>query len=292
MKSIANELANFVGAIPAPPASTLEVGPLTIRFYGMMIAFGVFAAVTIASRRWEARGGSGNEISAIAFWAVAAGLIGARAYHAITDMHRYRDAWLDAFKFWTPGLGIPGGLLAGVSVGVLVARKKGIRDINGLLAAVIPGIPVAQAVGRLGNWFNQEVFGRPSELPWALRVDPQYRPEQYSASETFHPAFLYEGLANLCLAAILILLDSKRWLKPGQMVPAWILGYGVVRFLVESLRIDPATQLAGIRVNHWVSGVAVIIGIGWLLAVELVARRSGAEPDSEKADPELEPETI
>jgi len=256
---------NVLAAIPAPPSSTLELGPLTIRFYGLMIAFGVIAAVTIAARRWEARGGHPDDISSIAIWAVPAGLVGARLYHVITDNQRYRDAWLEAVKIWRPGLGIPGGLLLGVSAGVWVAHKRGIRDINGLLAAAIPAIPVAQAIGRLGNWFNQEIFGPPSDLPWALRVDPEFRPAQYAENETFHPAFLYEGLFNLCLAAVLIFLDARRWLKPGQMVPTWIFGYGVGRFLVEAIRTDAATEIFGIRVNHWISGTAVVVGIIWFV---------------------------
>jgi len=292
MNSIIAEVAISLGAIPAPPGSTIEIGPLTIRFYGMMIAFGVFAGVTIASRRWEARGGAGVDISSVAFWAVGAGLLGARAYHVITDIHRYRDSWLDAFKFWTPGLGIPGGLLAGVVVGILAARKKGITDINAFLAATIPGVPIAQAVGRLGNWFNQEVYGSPTNLPWALKVDPGYRPSQHLDNDTFHPTFLYEGLCNVALAVTLIWLDARRWLKPGQMVPAWIVGYGVIRFIVEGIRIDAATELAGIRVNHWVSGTAVVIGTMWFMIVELKARRSPSETETEaETETEIEIET-
>jgi len=138
--------------------------------------------------------------------------------------------------------------------------------VTGLLDSVIPGIPVAQAIGRLGNWFNQEIYGRPSDLPWAVEIDnPSAEFEGFS---TFHPTFLYEGLLNLCIAASLIFADRQKWLKPGAILPLWMLLYGVARFIIEGMRTDEASLILGIRVNHWVSGIAVVVGGIWFLILQ------------------------
>jgi len=271
--------ADIIASIPSPSSNALEVGPLTFRYYGLMIALGVLAAVEIASRRWEARGGERDDIIDLAKWAVPAGLIGARLYHVITDWKRFQGRWFDAFKIWEGGLGIPGGLLLGVGVGVWYAKRRG-WNITELADAVIPGIPVAQAIGRLGNWFNQEIFGKPSDLPWAVEIDERFRPSEYADSPTFHPTFLYEGLLNLTIAWFLIFADKKKWLKPGQILPLWIMLYGVARFIVEGMRIDEASLIAGVRVNHWVSGAAIVIGAVWFVIIGRRAdRRATAEVD-------------
>lgn len=264
-------LSNVVASIPSPSSNAFELGPLTFRYYGLMIALGVLAAVEIARRRWEARGGDGDDIMEIAKWAVPAGLVGTRIYHVMTDWKRYQGRWLDAFKIWEGGLGIPGGLVVGVAVGVWVARSRG-WSVNGLLDASIPGIPVAQAIGRLGNWFNQEIYGRPTDLPWAVEIDNPS--SEFEGFSTFHPTFLYEGLLNLFIAGSLIFADKQKWLKPGAILPLWIAMYGVARFIIEGMRTDEASLIAGIRVNHWVSGAAVLIGGVWFLAVQ---RRAAVE---------------
>lgn len=255
------QLGMLFGSIPSPSSNSLSLGPLTFSAYGLMIAFGVVAAVEISRRRWEALGNNGEDIADLALRGVPAGLIGARLYHVATDWKSYQGRWLDAFKIWEGGLGIPGGLLLGVGVGIWYASSRG-WDLPRLIDAVIPSIPVAQAIGRLGNWFNQEVFGTPSTLPWALEIDPENRGD-YPNDATFHPTFLYEGLFNLALAFALIHIDRRKILKPGQLLPLWIAGYGFGRFLVESVRSDFASQIFGIRVNHWVSALAVVIGLLW-----------------------------
>ncbi len=273
--------AQIVASIPSPPSNGFELGPLTFRYYGLMIALGVLAAVQMGVRRWEARGGDGDDILEIAKWAVPAGLIGARLYHVITDWKRFQGRWFDVVKVWEGGLGIPGGLVLGVAVGAWVAKRNG-WSIPDLLDATIPGIPVAQAIGRLGNWFNQEIFGKPSDLPWAVEIDERYRPAEFADSPAFQPTFLYEGLLNLAIAATLIFVEKRKWLKPWQILPLWIAMYGVARFIVEGLRIDEASLIAGIRVNHWVSGAAVLIGVVWF--VLLGRRETPAEDDQPLAD--------
>ena len=254
----------LLGSIPSPGSSSISLGPLELRAYGLAIAVGVIVAVTIAQRRWAARGGDPADISGIATWAVLAGLIGARAYHVITDYQRFQGRWLHAFAVWEGGLGIPGGLLAGVTVGVLVARRRGLPATR-LLDVVAPAIPVAQALGRLGNWFNQEVFGRPTDLPWGLEIDPDRRPAGYEEFATFHPTFLYEALWNLALAGALVLYERRRpGGRPGRLFALYVGGYGLGRLWVEMLRSDEASLIAGVRVNIWVSLATVAAAATWL----------------------------
>jgi prolipoprotein diacylglyceryl transferase len=196
-------------------------------------------------------------VSWLATWSVIGGLVGARMYHVLTDYHRFQGRWLDVLKVWEGGLGIPGGLLAGVVTGVILARRRGLPAAQ-LLDVVAPAIPIAQAIGRLGNWFNQELFGRPTDLPWGLRIDPQHRPDGYTQYATFHPTFLYEALWNLALAGFLVLYERRHPDgRPGRLFAMYVLGYGLGRLWVEALRIDDATRIAGVRVNIWVSLIAI-----------------------------------
>ena len=254
----------LLASIPSPGSKALEIGPLSLRAYGLMIALGVLAAVELGRRRFVAKGLDPDEVSAIALWAVPAGLVGARLYHVITDWKRFQGDWWSAFAVWKGGLGVPGGILLGTLVGVWVARRRGL-DLGLAADALAPAIPLAQAIGRLGNWFNQEVFGRPTTLPWGLEIDPQYRPARYADAATFHPTFLYEALWNLALMALLIWLDRRGLVRKGRLFAVYVLGYGVGRFWVEALRADEASLIFGIRVNLWVSAVLVLGGLTWLL---------------------------
>ena len=256
--------------IPSP--SSNHWGPF--HFYGLMIALGVFAAVEIASRRWRARGGDPDDMWAIAIWAVPAGLIGARIYHLITDWKTYIPNNLGGMiKIWDGGLGIPGGIIAGVGVGLYVAHRRGMRLSPGL-DSVAPGMAVAQAIGRWGNWFNQELFGRPTTLPWGLRIDEAHRPVQYLHYATFQPTFLYESLWNLALAGALILIDRRRVVRPGRIFALYIGGYAFGRFFVELMRSDHASQIFGIRVNVWVAGIT-FVGVAIFLLLKGLKRRPG-----------------
>ena len=254
-----------VASIPSPPDNQIGIGPLQLRAYGLAIAIGVLLAIGIARRRWAARGGDEEVIADLAKWAVPAGLIGARLYHVATDWHRFEDRPWEALFIWQGGLGIPGALLAGVLVGAFVARRRG-WPVPELLDVVAPAIPVAQAVGRLGNWFNQELYGRPTDLPWGLEIDRDHRPPEYLVFETFHPTFLYEALWNLGLAALLVAAGLYLRLRPGQLFVGYVLGYAIGRLWVEALRIDEATTIAGLRVNTVVSAITIVVALAVLVA--------------------------
>ncbi|CAN5708124.1 hypothetical protein BH10ACT1_BH10ACT1_39600 [soil metagenome] len=254
-------LAALLASIPSP--SFNHVGPF--RLYGLCIALGVIAAVTISSKRWEERGGNPDDIGSIAIWAVPAGVIGARIYHVATDWKTYDGHWVNALKITQGGLGIPGGIFLGVVVGLLVVRARKLPKLE-LLDVVAPALPVAQAIGRLGNWFNQEVYGRPTKLPWGLEIDPAVSREaaNYPAGTLFHPTFLYEGLWNIGLALLLVWLDKRKKLRPGELFALYVLGYGIGRLWVEALRSDGASLILGVRINIWMS---VIIGLFALAAL-------------------------
>ena len=264
----------LLASIPSPSSGRLELGPLSLNAYGLMIALGVVAAVWLFGRRLEARNiGTREDANAIGVWGVVAGVIGARAYHVFTDWHRFEDNWLDVFKVWQGGLGIPGGMLAGVLVGVYVAHRRGI-PIGPGLNAVAPSLPLAQAIGRWGNYFNQELYGRPTDLPWALEIDADHLPTTgtYAPGTTFHPTFLYESLWNIALVGVILWLDRRFKWAGGQLLAVYVLGYGLGRLWVESLRVDEAAQLGPWRWNQWVALALIVGGGAYLLATRGSAR--------------------
>lgn len=255
----------LLSSIPSPSDGVLHVGPIAIHAYGMMIALGVVAAVWLAGRRMENAGvGTRDDMSSIALRAVGAGVIGARLYYIVTDKSqpwKEPSRWL---KIWEGGLGIPGGLLAGVLVGVWAIKRRGL-SVPGVLTAAAPAIPLAQAIGRLGNWWNQELFGRPTTLPWGLEIDDAHLPAGYASGTLFHPTFLYEALWNLALCGVLILIDRRMRLRPGRLLAVYVAGYFTGRFWIEGLRIDPANSGGGWRLNQWVSVFVVAAAVLYLV---------------------------
>lgn len=229
-----------------------------------MIALGVIAAVLVSQKRWTARGGDPDDITAVAMWAVPAGLIGSRVYHVFTDW-RFDEGWAEPFKIWEGGLGIPGGMAAGILTAIWLIRRNS-WDQRSLLDAMVPSLPLAQAIGRLGNWFNQELFGGPSDLPWAVEIDDRYAAAAgYPDADTFHPTFLYESLWNLGLFGFLVWVDRGGKIRRGGLVAVYVVGYAVARIWLETVRIDAATEIGGLRVNIWMSIVGIAVAGGWLL---------------------------
>ena len=270
----------ILSSIPSPSSGSLSIGPLRLNAYGLMIAIGVIVAVRIAGRRAEKFGVATMEaFSSIATWAVPAGIIGGRAYHVITDVQLFRDNWIDAFKIWQGGLGIWGGVFVGVLVGYWRAKVRGL-DAWWILSCAAPAIPVAQAIGRWGNWWNQELFGRPTDLPWALSVSNGTAIKAgYPVGTTFHPTFLYESLACLALAALLLVVERRFSPARGRLIAWYAAGYTIFRFFIEGLRVDSAHSAGGLRLNQWVSLVVFSVAVGWLV---MDARRShgGAKPST------------
>ena len=259
-------LTAVLASIPSPSSGEIKLGPLQLRAYGLMIALGVLAAVWLAGRRLEARGvGTREDMSYVALWAVPAGVIGSRLYHVATDWRRYEGHWLDAFKIWEGGLGIWGGIGLGVVVGIWAGMRRGI-PLQGGLSAITPALPMAWASGRWGNWWNQELFGRPTDLPWALEVSPgKAIAAGYPAGTTFHPTFLYESLWCLFLCGALIWIDKRFKPRGTELFAMYVAGYTFVRFWIERLRVDPATILWGWRINEVVSLVVCGLAILYLI---------------------------
>jgi len=265
----------LVSTLPSPSSGTLELGPVNLNAYGLMIALGVIVAVRITGRRLERAGtGTRDDIASVAMWAVPAGVVGARLYHVATSWDRFADRPGDIIEIWEGGLGIPGGIALGVVVGLWATRRRGL-SAAAMLTAAAPALPVAQAIGRWGNWFNQELFGRPTDLPWALEIDPAHRPAGYEAFTTFHPTFLYESLWMVGVALVLIWADRRFTLGHGRVFALYVALYCAGRLWIEMLRIDSANQILGLRLNVW---TALIVGLGAVAYLVVSARlRPGRE---------------
>jgi prolipoprotein diacylglyceryl transferase len=262
-------------SIPSPSFNSLKLGPLNLNVYGLAIALGVIAGVWLFGRRLEERGvGTSDDASGMAVWAVLGGVIGARLYHVATDWERFSDNYSAIPKIWEGGLGIPGGLALGTAVGFYMAKKRGI-PLSTAATCAAPAVPLAQSIGRWGNYFNQELYGRPTKLPWALEIDADHLVSdpatgaEFALGTTFHPTFLYESLWSLALCGLLLYID-RRW-RPGggALFGLFVAGYGIGRFWVEGLRVDPADEIGPLRLNQWVALAAVAVG----LAVFISRRR-------------------
>ncbi len=329
-------MTRVLGSIPSPSKNVWDLGignfHLPLHVYGLMIAFGVLAAVWLSRRRWAKWGNDPDLVIDLAYWGVPGGLIGARLYHVLTDYNRlYVHNFMGIFKIWDGGLGIPGGIVGGVLAGYWCARRRGASVVD-LLDMVAPAFPLAQAIGRFGNYFNQELYGRPTHLPWGLEIDSVHRPVAYFGFTTFHPTFAYEALWNLGLVGVLLGIDHHRgqgrllspWVvaacyglfavgggldvllvvqrqtglgtaaqvglfvvgavalpllfrvasgvdrrgarRRGDLFIIYVAGYFLGRLWVESLRIDTANTIAGLRLNEWtaiVVGTAALAVLAW-----------------------------
>ena len=271
-------------SIPSPSSSTIEIGPLSIHFYGLTLLVAIAAAVAITGFRWTRRGGDWDLIFRVAVWGVASGIVGARLYHVVTSWNELPDEWWGPFAIWKGGLGVWGGIGLGCLVGAIVAHRSG-ASVAKLADCVAPGLLVAQGIGRFGNWWNQELFGKPTDLPWGLEIDPENRPIDFVDKETFHPTFLYEAL--WCFGAAGLLLLIERWFKgrirPGNLFALYVLIYSIGRLWIETLRIDPSHELGGIRLNVFVAGAAIVLSAAFFVVWQKRWKRgaTGAPPKVE-----------
>ncbi|MEU2605672.1 prolipoprotein diacylglyceryl transferase [Streptomyces albus] len=270
--------------IPSPSASEIHLGPLPLRGYALCIILGVFVAVWLGGRRWVARGGQPGTVADIAVWAVPFGLVGGRLYHVVTDYQLYfgegRDS-VDALRIWDGGLGIWGAIALGALGAWIGCRRRGIA-LPAYADAVAPGIVLAQALGRWGNWFNQELFGRPTDLPWALKIDPAHRPVDTPDVGTYHPTFLYESLWCVGVALLVIWADRRFKLGHGRAFALYVAAYTVGRFWIEYMRVDDAHHVLGMRLNNWTAIVVFLAAVAYIVisAKKRPGREEKVEPDS------------
>ena len=262
------------GFLPSPPTNGFHLGPLFLHAYGLAYVLAVTAAVAITMRRWEAKGGQRDLVYEVALWGFPAGLIGGRLYFLATSWSEVPPHWWGPFAVWDGGLGIWGGILAGTLAGLLVLRRRG-ADISVFMDAAAPALLVAQAIGRIGNYFNQELFGGPTTLPWGLEISPAHRPVGYTQYATFHPTFLYELIWNLLLAGFLVWLGGRRSIRAPGLFALYVAGYSLARIGEELLRVDPAHHIFGLRLNFYVATILFVAGIVWFIRIQ----RGGAKSD-------------
>ncbi len=270
--------AALPAGIPSPSSAVWYLGPIPIRAYALCILTGVFVAVWWSNRRYRARGGRRDLVLDVAIVAVPAGIVGARLYHVVSSPDDYFGPNGDLARIpqtWQGGLGIWGGIAGGVLAGVLLLRHRGLR-VAPLADAVAPTLLVAQAIGRLGNWFNQELYGAPTTLPWGLRIDDAHLPagSTYPPGTLFHPTFLYEALWNLAGAVLLVWIGRRMLARSGVMggrlLWVYLMVYTAGRVWIEMLRIDEAETILGLRLNVWTSIVIFLVGA---IGLALTSRR-------------------
>ena len=263
-----------LASIPAPSVRDIELGPLDIRLYALCLLAGVVVASWLTMRRWAAQGGDPDLVLEVTLWSVLGGLVGGRLYHVITSSEEIGDEWYSPIAIWEGGLGIWGGVFLGVVVGAYVTHRRG-ASVLAMMDAAAPGILIAQGIGRLGNYFNQELFGGPTDLPWGLEVDPSRRPDEYPDNPTFHPTFLYEMLWNFAGAALIIWAGRRFRIRPPGVFCLYVAIYSLGRIFWEQLRVDPSREFLGQRLNFY---VALVLFLGAVAVFVWTQRRRPAEP--------------
>ncbi|MBD0291528.1 MAG: prolipoprotein diacylglyceryl transferase [Thermoleophilia bacterium] len=264
-----------LASIPSPGSGEIEVGPLTLHAYGFTLLVAIVAATALAGVLWTRRGGEWDVVFSAAMWGVAGGIVGARLYHVLTSWSEVPSPkWQGVFEVWEGGLGIWGGIAGGVLMGVWAARRAGVSAFA-LMDVVAPALLLAQAIGRWGNYWNQELFGVPTDRPWGLEIDPENRPERYADSDTFHPLFLYESLWSLLGVLVLLLVWRSRRVRPPGLFCLYVAWYTFGRFFLEFVRTDEAHELLGLRLNNY---VALALFLASLAAFWWSQRRAGPAP--------------
>jgi prolipoprotein diacylglyceryl transferase len=256
-------IAPLPAYLPSPSTNGVSIGPVRLHLYGVMIAAGIAAAVWLSQRRWERIGGRPGTMAALAVWGVPGGLIGARVYSLVTSWGVDTNGhWYRAFAIWQGGLGIWGGVVGGIALGLVGARRHHL-PARPLVDCVAPAFALAQAVGRWGNYFNQELYGRPSKLPWAIKIDNPAAP--YAPHSTFQPTFLYECIWDLAVVGLVIWVERRFRIRRGYLIAAYAAFYTFGRFWTEYLRIDNAHRFLGLRLNDWTSIVVFVVASAVLL---------------------------
>jgi phosphatidylglycerol---prolipoprotein diacylglyceryl transferase len=278
---------SFLASIPSPSSGTIDLGPFTIHMYGLMLLLAIAAAVALTGYRWVKWGGDWDLVFRVAVWGVAAGIVGARLYHDITSWSEVPDEWWGPFAVWQGGLGVWGGILFGCLVGAWIVRRSG-QSVRLFMDAAAPGLLLAQGIGRWGNWFNQELFGKPTDLPWGLEIDPAHQPAGFFEGEgaTYHPTFLYEFAYDVLGVIALLLIDKFFRIKRPGLFALYVAIYTFGRFWEERLRIDPAHEYFGLRLNAYVSIVLFVLSLAFFIWWQFLRRPTGSErPKARKTVP-------
>ena len=267
--------------IPSPSSGVVELGPLPLRGYAFCIILGVFVAVWYGNKRWVARGGKAGTVADVSVWAVPFGLVGGRLYHVITDYQLYFSDgknWVDAFKIWEGGLGIWGAIALGAVGAWIGCRRRGI-PLPAYADAIAPAIVIAQAIGRWGNWFNQELYGKATDVPWALKISEGVNRE----AGTYHPTFLYESLWCVGVALLVVWADRRFTLGHGRAFALYVAAYCVGRAWIEYLRVDEAHEVLGLRLNVWTALVVFVLAVAYIVLSARMrpGREELVEPDRE-----------
>ena len=255
----------LLAAIPSPPTGVYHVGPLTIHMYGLMLLLAIAGALWLTGIRWVRFGGDWDLVYRVTIWGVIGGIVGARLYHVITSWNETsHEGWYWPLAVWKGGLGVWGGILFGVLVGAFIVRRSG-ASVRLFMDAVAPGLLLAQAIGRWGNWWNQELYGKPTDQPWGVKIDFEHRVSGYENSATFQPTFLFEFIYDIVGVGLLLLLDRRFRFRPPALFALYVSYYTAGRFVEELLRIDPAHHFAGLRLNAWVSIVVFCISTAFFV---------------------------
>jgi prolipoprotein diacylglyceryl transferase len=277
----------FLASIPSPHTGTVDVGPFSIHLYGVMLLLAIAGAVALTGYRWVKWGGDWDLVFRVAVWGVAFGIVGARLYHDITSWSEVKaiDAWWAPFAVWKGGLGVWGGILFGVLAGAWIVHRSG-NSVRLFMDAVAPGLLLAQGIGRWGNWFNQELYGKPTSLPWGLQIDEAHR-GAYIQYTTFHPTFLYEFIWDIVGVVVLLLVDRYFRIRRPGLFALYVSWYCFGRFFEELLRIDPAHEYFGLRLNAYVSIVVFVLSTGFFIWWQFIRKESGSDrPRAKKIIPE------
>jgi prolipoprotein diacylglyceryl transferase len=271
----------LLATIPSPHSGTIDVGPLSIHLYGVMLLLAIAACVALTGYRWVKWGGDWDLVFRVAVWGVAFGIVGARLYHDITSWDEVRDldAWWAPFAVWKGGLGVWGGILFGVLAGAWIVHRNG-QSVRLFMDAVAPGLLLAQGIGRWGNWFNQELFGKPTDLPWGLEIDPEHQaslPAKYLNADAYQPTFLYEFTWDIVGVLVLLWIDRRFRIRRPGLFALYVSWYTFGRFFEELLRIDPAHEYLGLRLNAYVSLVLFVLSTAFFIWWQFIRQPSGTD---------------
>jgi phosphatidylglycerol---prolipoprotein diacylglyceryl transferase len=256
-------VASVLASIPSPSQGVFHVGPFTIHMYGVMLLIAIAACIWLTGRRWVRWGGDWDLVYRVALWGVIAGIVGARLYHDLTSWNQdsaIHEHWWGFAAVWQGGLGIWGAIPFGLAAGAFVVKRSG-NSVTLFMDAVAPGLLLAQGIGRWGNYWNQELYGKPTSLPWGLEIDPAHRQAGYANDATFHPTFLYEFTWDIIGVFVLLWIDRRFKIRRPGLFILYVIWYTTFRTYEEVLRIDPSNHFWGMRVNFWVS-----LGV-WIVAV-------------------------